>query len=131
MDTPAMAMKMESGGMGLGAGGRMKQKVYEDRYGYDTWTQDNPQEIVIYILNSEQFQSITAMEPPDTPVEAATYTSYGFPWFDLYDEHKQDLTASKKLKNVKSPSQLDKEKGISKQNDSSVVVPDSQVIKLK
>jgi hypothetical protein len=130
-DAPTMAMKMESGGMGLGAGGSMKQKVYEDRYGLDTWSQDDPQEIVIYIINSEQFRSITGIEPPDTPVEAATYTSYGFPWFDLYDEHKADLTASKKLKNVKSTGQLDKEKGISKQNDSSFVVPDSQVIKLK
>lgn len=128
---PAMAMKMESGSMGLGAGGSMKQKVYEDRYGLDTWMQNGPQEIVIYIINSEQFRSITGIEPLDTPVEAATYTSYGFPWFDLYDEHKPDLNASDQLKKVKSTGQLDKEIGISKQNDSSVVVPDSQVIKLK
>ncbi len=128
---PAMAMKMNSGNMGLGAGGRMKQKVYEDTYGVDTWAQDNSQEVVIYIINSEQFEAITGLTPPPTPVEAATYTSYGFPWFALYDEHRSDLPTNPVLRKVKSTGELDKEKGISKQNDSSVIVPDSQVIKLK
>jgi hypothetical protein len=130
-NVPAMAMKMEGGSMGLGAGGRMKQKVYEDTYGVDTWVQEKPREVVIYILNSEQFETITGLIPPPTPVEAATYTSYGFPWFALYDEHKTDLPTSPALGNVKSTGELDKQKGISKQHDSSVVVPDSQVIKLK
>lgn len=128
---PAMAMKMESGSMGIGAGGSMKQKVYEDSYGLDTWRQKDPQQVVIYIINSEQFKAITGIEPPDTPVDAATYTNYGFPWFDLYDEQKTDLPASNTLNNVKSTGELDKQKGISKQNDSSIVVPDSQVIKLQ
>jgi hypothetical protein len=127
----AMAMKMDGASMGVGAGGRMKQKVYEDGYGLDTWQQSEPQWVVIYIINSKQFEAITGLTPPTTPVDATTYTSYGFPWFDLYDENKSDLPASGKLKNVKSTGELDKQKGISKQSDSSIVVPDSQVIKLK
>ncbi|MFZ1729676.1 MAG: hypothetical protein WBQ23_08050 [Bacteroidota bacterium] len=127
----AMATKMDGAGMGIGAGGSMKQKVYEDGYGLDTWQQSEPQEIVIYIINSEQFEAITGLTPPTTPVDAATYTSYGFPWFALYDEHKTDLPASSTLKHVKSTGELDKQKHINKQSDSSVVVPDSQVIKLQ
>lgn len=126
----SMAMKMDGGGMGIGAGGSMKQKVYKDGYGLDTWQQTEPQVVVIYIINSEQFRAITGLAPPTTPVDAATYTSYGFPWFGLYDEQKYDLPASGTMKKVKSAGTLDKEKGISKQSDSSVVVPDSQVIKL-
>ncbi len=125
-----MKMKMDGAGMGIGAGGSMKQKVYEDGYGLDTWRQKDPQRVVLYIINSAQFKAITGIEPPATPVDAATYTNYGFPWFDLYDEHKSDLPASGALRDVKSTGELDKQKGISKQNDSSVVVPDSQVIKL-
>ncbi|MBE0644141.1 MAG: hypothetical protein IH600_08680 [Bacteroidetes bacterium] len=130
-DAPTMSMKMSEGAMGLGVGGRMKQKVYEDRYGLDTWLQAEPQSVVIYIINSEQFEEITGMKPPATPVDAATYTSYGFPWFDLYDERKPDLPASGILGGVKSTRELDTLHGVSKQNDSSVVVPDSQVVKLK
>jgi hypothetical protein len=126
----SMAMKMDGGGMGIGAGGSMKQKVYKDGYGLDTWQQTEPQVVVIYIINSEQFRVITGLTPPTTPVDAATYTSYGFPWFGLYDEQKSDLPASGTMKKVKSAGTLDKEKGISKQSDSSIVVPDSQVIKL-
>lgn len=124
-DAPAMAMQADGRSMGLGAGGRMKQKVYPDSHGIDTWSGDAPQETVIYIINSEQFEAITGQRPPETPVDAATYTSHGFPWFDLYDEHKPDLPASKTLRRVRSPGELEGTV------DSSVAVPDSAVIKLK
>ncbi|MDX9760204.1 MAG: hypothetical protein RBU27_13675 [Bacteroidota bacterium] len=128
---PALAQSLEAGGMGIGAGGTMRQKVYEDAYGVATWSVDQTQEVVIYIVNSAQFESLTGITPPPTPIDAATYTAYGFPWFDLYDEHKKDLHASEELKKVKSTGQLDKEKDLKIQDDSSVIVPDSQVIKLK
>ena len=122
---PAMAMKADGAAMGLGAGGRMKQKVYPDSYGSDTWSGDAPQEAVIYIVNSEQFEAITGRQPPSTPVNAAAYTAYGFPWFDLYDETRPDLPASDALRGVKSPGELEGTV------ESSVTVPDSLVIHLK
>lgn len=122
---PALSMQIDSRAMGLGAGGRMKQKVYPDSHGIDTWSGETPREAVIYIINSEQFEAITGRRPPESPVDAATYTSYGFPWFDLYDERKPDLPASDALRGVKSPGEL---QGTV---DSSVAVPDSSVIKLK
>ena len=127
---PALAQSLEDGGMGLGAGGTMRQKVYEDAYGVTTWSVEQKQEVVIYIVNSEQFQSLTGIPLPPSPIDAATYTSYGFPWFDLYDEHKKDLRASDPLKKVKSAGDLDEEHRLGKK-DASVSVPDSQVIKLK
>jgi hypothetical protein len=125
VDAPTLAMKFESGGMGIGAGGRMKQKVYEDSYGLDAWAEDAPWEIVIYIINSNQFETITGRKPPSTPVDASTYTTHGFPWFDLYDEHKSDVRASDALKKVRSTAELQGKR------DSSVTVPDSLVIKMK
>jgi len=120
------------GEMGLGAGGRMRQEIYPDEYGWDTWDQDNYGEVSVHIVNSMMYREITGHEPPPTPVSARTYTEYGFPWFDLYDEHRGDLRPAKALERVKSVKDMDHEKGFgAQQDDSTVIVPDAQVKKLK
>jgi hypothetical protein len=83
--------------MGLGAGGVMKQKVYSDSYGIDTWDLANYGRVDVHIVNSEQFSNITGTEPPPPPVDAQTYTAHGLPWFDLYDEARADLPGSERL----------------------------------
>jgi len=127
-DAPAMAQSARSSSMGLGAGGKMRQKVYPDTYGLDTWEHEPVAEIVVYIINSEDFLAIVGETPPPSPVDAESYTAYGYPWFDLYDEHKGDIPANDKLKNVQSTGTLDGSKGI--KTDASVDVPDSLVVKL-
>lgn len=118
--------------MGLGAGGKMEQNIYPDSYGWDVWDQDNPQSIYVHIANSMMYRDITGLEPPGTPVSAELYTQYGFPWFKLYDEGKQDLKPSETLKKVKSIKEMDKKKGFgAQQDDSSVDIPNGQVKKLK
>jgi len=116
--------------MGLGAGGKMKQKIYPDEYGIDTWNKDNYGRIYIHIVNSMAFRDITGFEPPTTPISAKLYTSYGFPWFDLYDEEKGDIKSSNNLKKVKAIKEMDKEKGFKSQQDDSTVdvSPDKVVI---
>ena len=126
---PAMSASAKSKNMGLGAGGTMRQKVYADSYGRDTWDEKQYSEIVIYIVNSEAFTEITGEAPPPSPVDAETYTAYGFPWFDLYDEHLADIPAGDILGNVKGTGELDTQNGSGKP-DNTVSVPDSQVVKL-
>lgn len=118
--------------MGLAAGGKMKQKIYPDSYGVDTWDETNFGRVYVHIVNSMMYREITGKEPPPTPVTASSYTQYGFPWFELYDEHKGDVAKSDILSQVKSVKKMDKEKGFAPQQDeSSVEVPDKQVKKLK
>ena len=120
------------GEMGLGAGGRMRQKIYPDEHGWETWDEDNRGETFVHIVNSMMFREITGREPPPTPISARTYTEYGLPWFDLYDEHKRDLRPAGKLGKVKSVKELDQEKGFGpQQDDSSVDVHQNQIKKLK
>jgi len=77
------------------------------------------------------FREITGMEPPATPVTARMYTDYGLPWFELYDEEKGDVAASEILGGVKSVKELDEKKGFgAQQDDSTVEVPDGQVVEL-
>jgi hypothetical protein len=117
--------------MGIGAGGRMRQEIYPDEYGIDTWDETNTGRVFIHIVNSMDFREIAGEEPPATPVSAKTYTEAGLPWFDLYDEGKGDLAPSGILAGIKSIKEKDAEKGFtSQQDDSPVAVPDGWVKKL-
>jgi hypothetical protein len=109
----------------------MKQKIYSDPYGIDAWDQDNYGRIFVYIINSEEFFDITGIEPLPTPIDAKTYTEYGLPWFELYDEEKSDIAPTEQLARVKTISGRDAERGETAQTDTSVEVPESQVKRLR
>ncbi len=115
---PVRAMSAE---MGLGAGGRMRQKIYPDPHGIDTWDADNFGRVYVHIVNSMAYREITGKEPPPTPVSASTYSQHGLPWFDLYDDHLGDIEAPDALKNVKSIKDMDADKGFAPQQDDSSV----------
>ena len=118
--------------MGLGAGGKMRQKIYPDPHGIDTWDQDNHGRVYVHIVNSMMYREITGKEPPPTPVTAQTYAQYKLPWFDLYDDHMGDVEAPDVLQNVKSVKEMDEAKGFtSQQDDSPVNVPDDLIVKYK
>jgi hypothetical protein len=116
--------------MGLGAGGTMKQKIYSDPYGIDTWDQNNYGRVTVHIVNSEQFRQLTGFDPPPTPVSVKTYTELGLPWFDLYDEAKEHLAPPDRLREIKTIADRDKEKGEVATGDEAVDVPETQIIKL-
>ena len=115
--------------MGFAAGGKMEQKVYPDPYGLDCWDQDNLASTWGHILDSMSYQEITGFEPPFSPISAQTYTKYGLPRFDLYDEDKQTLKASAELKKIKSVKEKDEANfGQTLQDDSTVDVKSTIVI---
>ena len=118
------------GEMGLGAGGRMKQKIYPDPYGIDTWDAQNYGSVFIHIVNSRQYQELTGLIPLPTPISAQTYTEYKLPWFDLYDEALGDVAASETLAGVKSIKEKEVEKGITPQEERVRVDP-STIKKLR
>ena len=97
--------------MGLAEGGSIKQQIYPDSYGVETWDEDNKGILDVHMVNSEIYAQITGETGPATPIEAETYTKYGLPWFDLYDETKGDLDTSNVISGLKSFGELDIEKG--------------------
>jgi hypothetical protein len=116
--------------MGLAAGGRMKQSVYPDPHGIDTWDQTNYARVYVHLVNSHMWTAITGEPMPSTPVTAQAYAEHNLPWFGLYDEHKCDIAPSKTLEGVKSVKEMDAEKGFApQQDDSSVHIPDHLVHK--
>jgi hypothetical protein len=112
-----MCCCLEAPAMGLGAGGRMRQSIYPDQYGADTWDQTNTGRTFVHIANSMAWREITGEEPPATPVSARSYTQAGLPWFDLYDEKLGDVAPSAVLAGVKSVKEMDKERGFAPQQD--------------
>jgi hypothetical protein len=123
-------MKLAGAEMGLGAGGKMKQKIYPDEHGIDTWDAGNYGRVYVHIVNSMMYREITGQEPPPTPITARMYAQHGYPWFDLYDEKMGDIAAPENLQGVKSIKEMDAEKGFApQQDDESVDVPDDKIIK--
>lgn len=115
--------------MGVAAGGKMKQKIYPDPHGIDTWDEENYGRVYVHIVNSMMYREITGKEPPPTPVTAKTYTQYSLPWFDLYDDKMGDISASEVLKKVKTVKEMDEEKGFtSQQDDKSIDIPEDKII---
>ncbi|MDJ0537005.1 MAG: hypothetical protein QNJ70_31730 [Xenococcaceae cyanobacterium MO_207.B15] len=127
-----MFLEMErsiSGEMGMGAGGKMKQKIYPDPHGIDTWDENNYGRVYVHIINSMMYREITGKEPPTTPITAKTYAQYQLPWFDLYDETMSDIAPSSVLSQVKSIKEMDAQKQFSsQQDDNSVDISNSDII---
>lgn len=130
LERAPLCSAVPSGQMGLGAGGKITQKIYPDPYGLETWDQQNYGRVFIHIINSLQFEAITAREPPPTPIDAKTYTDYGFPWFDLYDEAKGDLTPSEAWGGIQTISERAAQRGEALEQNDSFEVSDSQIWKL-
>lgn len=102
----------------------MKQAIYPDQHGIDTWDQTTSGRVYVHLVNSMMYREITGCEPPPTPVDAHTYTKHGYPWFDVYDEHLGDLPGSEILKGVRSVKEMDADKGFQpQQDDETVEVP--------
>jgi hypothetical protein len=97
-----MPESVSESAMGLGAGGKMRQQIYPDPYGVETWEEGNYGTVVVYLLNTERYRAVTGQTPPPTPIDAQTYTAYSLPWFDLYDETAGDVAAPDTLAGIKS-----------------------------
>jgi hypothetical protein len=119
----APAPRRRAGAMGLAAGGRMRQKVYPDPHGLDTWDPEHTGRIFVHLVNSELWRELTGERAPRTPVTAKEYARHGLPWFDLYDEHRATVPPQDALAQVKSVKELDAQKSaLPLQDDDPVAV---------
>ena len=116
--------------MGVGAGGKMTQKIYPDPYGLDTWDLENYGSIFVHIINSEQYRELTDIKPTPTPITAQAYTQYGLPWFALYDEAQGDVPASFRLSKVKTIREEHLEQDVVEKNNEALDIAESQIEKL-
>lgn len=98
-------------GMGLAPGGRMRQQIYRDEFGFDVWDRTHSSRCFVHLCNSLVWQSITAQHPPYPPPTAKSYSKAGLPWFDYYRDDVEALAGSNTLAELKSVSQISQTKG--------------------
>lgn len=130
---PMAAAPAAGAAMGMGAGGRMRQSIYPDPYGIDTWEPDDQGRVFVHLVDSLRWREITGEEPPATPVTTETYRRHGLPWFDLYDEAKGDVAAPETLRKVRSVFTIDEEEhGFTTADgeDGPIDVPEGQIVHL-
>jgi len=87
--------------MGLGAGGRIEQKIYDDRYGIDSWEQSGLSRCFVHLCDARSWRSITGEPPPHHPLTKAEYKRLGIPWFTYYDEDLAAVKPSPRLAKVR------------------------------
>jgi hypothetical protein len=97
--------------MGLGAGGRMRQEIFDDEFDFDDWDLEHPRRCFVHIANSLTWRAITGETPPILPPTAEQYAAAGLPWFDWYDESRTALVGSAVLAGVKTVKELGEQKG--------------------
>ena len=87
-------------GMGLAPGGRMKQEIYKDSYGFDVWDRDHSSRCFVTILDAVSWHAITGEVPPTKPITAKSYAKRGIPWFDFYDADQKELEGTRELQGL-------------------------------
>jgi len=107
--------------MGLGEGGEITQKIYESEYDVDVWDQSAGEKVFVHIVNSVMYREITGEDPPTTPITRKMYEFAGYAWYELYDESAPSISGSGALANIKTISEIDKEKNLLNQEDHSLL----------
>jgi hypothetical protein len=102
---------MAAGAMGLAAGGRMRQQIYADRYGFDAWDQGVSSRCFVTLVDAVHWREVTGLAPPSRPPTAADYGKAGLPWFDYYAADRETLAGAPELALVKSVAEIAEEKG--------------------
>ena len=88
--------------MGIAAGGLIKQCILPDNNPASIWDTDRSIGFNVQILNSDLFHRVTGMNPPDTPISAATYAEQGFPFFQIWNETSNIKGDFKTVKSIKT-----------------------------
>ena len=104
--------------MGLGAGGRMHQKIYPDPHGIEVWDQAAAGRVFIHLVSAEAYEHITGLKAPALPPAAQSYIG---PWFGVQDGNLGDIAAPDELKKVKTIGEKDNEHGFEGQQDDSPI----------
>jgi hypothetical protein len=73
--------------MGVGKGGKIIQKIYEDPHGIEEWKESPTKTMKVYLINASEFSEITGKEM-SMPVAEGNYDGI---WYGLDDEHMKDV----------------------------------------
>jgi hypothetical protein len=117
------SMVMEDRGMGLGAGGTMRQEIFKDPHNFLDWDLSMSSRCFVHLCNSLVWRQVTGTNPPHPPFTAKEYRRAGVPWFDYYRDDLVVLPGSTLLDKVKTAFAFGEAKGEKPLPDNSSVKP--------
>ncbi|KAH8674098.1 hypothetical protein BX600DRAFT_509296 [Xylariales sp. PMI_506] len=113
--SPEKVTKSKVKEMGLSAGGFIQQTIEPDRQPAEVWDIESAILLNIQILDAEAFSEVTGLPPPPTPISAATYASYDYPFFEIWGEEKTGIKGD--FSEVKSVAQIEAERAKARGED--------------
>lgn len=106
----SMVLFEHSAMMGLGAGGKITQTIYDDPFCIDAWDESQAQRVFVHLLHAKDWLSVTGNPAPNEPPSAKDYSSAGLPWFAYYGSDQAGLSGNSLLAAQSSVGQLFKKK---------------------
>ncbi|KZL80768.1 integral membrane protein [Colletotrichum incanum] len=106
--TPSTATPLEVKEMSLAAGGFIKQTIEADTHPANVWDVEASVMMNLQILDVESFCAVTGQPAPNTPVDAQSYASNGYPFFEIWGEEKSGIKGD--FSEVKSVAQIEAER---------------------
>ncbi len=116
--------------MGIAPGGMIKQQIFKDPYGRQTWDTNKNVSFAIHLINSQVYKSITGFDPPQTPISAEIYQRLNLPWFDLYDETAPTLDPPSTFKRLISVVAIEY-KRLFRIKEPKIIIDDKLIQKIK
>lgn len=117
------ASKKDVSEMGFAPGGLMRQKIYDDYYGFSAWDTNASSRCFVHIVNSQEYHNLTGNLPPTKVYTAQDYTQAGLPWFEYYDENSAALSGKDKLSGLNSVAAFGIKKNLEPLPDNESVIP--------
>ena len=71
--------------MAFGPGGLVRQKLYPDAHGAETWDGASAVRLELVLVEADWLAARTGRHYP-SPIDAASYAAAGLPWFELGDD---------------------------------------------
>ena len=112
--TPLLAnvLYCVSNTMGLGAGGEIRQEVFEDEHKIDDWNADPLDKVWIHLVAANDWPALTGEPVPASPISLDDYVEAGLPWFDYVDPSGVDVATTPEMAAVKSIHELGAIEGV-------------------
>jgi hypothetical protein len=109
--SPVNYSSAEAEEMGIAAGGRIKQQIFSDTYGVESWDCNRRRALKLHIVNSGDYKRITGQDPPPSPISADQYQISGIPWFSNYNETADTIKGAESFKRMLGVDEIDKRRG--------------------
>lgn len=79
---PPTTCRLADVGMGLGAGGRIRQEIHPDPHDFDVWDTRHGSRVFVHLLHARSWEGVTGQPCPTEPPTPGQYRKAGIPWFE-------------------------------------------------